>query len=49
MIKKMQKTVPWTYLREGLNGEENGGIFYEKEWQKTNQIDFRIEKSNNIC
>ena len=27
-----------------LNGEEIIGIFYEKELQKTNQKEFRIEK-----
>ena len=27
-----------------LNGEEIIGIFYEKELQKTNQEEFRIEK-----
>ena len=28
----------------GLNGEEIVGKFYEKEFQKTNQEKFRIEK-----
>ena len=27
-----------------LNGEEIGGTFYEKEFQKTKQEEFRIEK-----
>ena len=27
-----------------LNGEETVGTFYEKELQKTNQKEFRIEK-----
>ena len=27
-----------------LTGEEITGGFYEKEWQKTNQKEFRIEK-----
>ena len=27
-----------------MNGEENTGSFYEKELQKTNQKEFRIEK-----
>ena len=26
-----------------INGEEIVGTFYEKEWQKTNQKEFRIE------
>ena len=29
----------------GLNGEEILGSFYEKELQKTNQKEFRIEKA----
>ena len=36
--------VPWTYLINDLNGEEIKGSFYEKELQKTNQKEFRIEK-----
>ena len=34
----------WTYTINGLNGEEIVGSFYEKELQKTNQKEFRIEK-----
>ena len=37
-------TVPWTYPISDLNGEEITGSFYEKELQKTNQKEFRIEK-----
>ena len=44
MINKIKNTVPWTYLINDLNGEEITGIFYEKELQKTNQKEFRIEK-----
>ena len=36
--------MPWTYLTNDLNGEEIVGTFYEKELQKTNQKEFRIEK-----
>ena len=36
--------MPWTYIINDLNGEEIAGSFYEKELQKTNQKDFRIEK-----
>ena len=36
--------LPWTYIINDLNGEENVGSFYEKELQKTNQKEFRIEK-----
>ena len=45
-IKKVKNTVPWTYVINDLNGEKNIGTFYEKERQKTNQQEFRIEKSN---
>ena len=44
VIKKVKNTVPWTYVMNDLNGEEIIGIFYEKELQKTNQQEFRIEK-----
>ena len=44
VIKKVTNTVPWTYVINGLNGEEIIGTFYEKELQKTNQKEFRIEK-----
>ena len=44
VIKKVKNTVPWTYVINDLNGEEITGIFYEKELQKTNQEEFRIEK-----
>ena len=32
------------YVINDLNGEEIIGTFYEKELQKTNQQEFRIEK-----
>ena len=41
---KKKNTVPWTYVISDLNGEEIIGSFYEKELQKTNQKEFRIEK-----
>ena len=44
VIKKVKNTVPWTYVLNDLNGEEFTGTFYEKELQKTNQEEFRIEK-----
>ena len=37
--------MPWTYLTNDLNGEEIVGTFYEKELQKTNQKEFRIENA----
>ena len=44
VIKKVKSTIPWTYIINDLNGEEIIGTFYEKELQKTNQEEFRIEK-----
>ena len=35
--------MPWRYVVRDLNGEV-GGTFYEKELQKTNQKEFRVEK-----
>ena len=36
--------MPWTYEINDLNSEKIVGVFYEKELQKTNQKEFRIEK-----
>ena len=44
IVIKIKNTVPWTYVTSDLNGEEIVGSFYEKELQKTNQKEFRIEK-----
>ena len=44
-IKKVKNTVPWTYVVNDLNGEEIKGKFYEKELQKANKKEFRIEKA----
>ena len=44
VIKEVKNTVTWTYVISDLNGEEIIGTFYEKELQKTNQKEFRIEK-----
>ena len=44
VITKIKNTVQWTYGINDLNGEEIIGSFYEKELQKTNQKEFRIEK-----
>ena len=40
----IKNAVPWTYVINDINGEEIIGTFYEKELQKTNQGEFRIEK-----
>ena len=44
VVSKIKNTVLWTYVINDLNGEEIIGTFYEKELQKTNQQEFRIEK-----
>ena len=43
VIKKVKNTVPWIYVIIDVDGEEIIGSFYEKELQKTNQEEFRIE------
>ena len=42
MVKKI--IVPWTYVIDDLNCEEITGTLHEKELQKINQQEFRIEK-----
>ena len=37
-------TLSWTYVISDFNDEEIVGIFYEKELQKTNEKEFRVEK-----
>ena len=44
VISKINNTVPWTYVINDLHSEEIAGTFYEKELQKTDQEEFRIEK-----
>ena len=44
VIKKVKNPVPWTYVINDINGKEIVGTFYEKELQKTNQKEFRIDK-----
>ena len=44
VISKIKNAVPWTYVINDLNGEEIIRTFYEKDLQKTNQKEFRIEK-----
>ena len=36
--------MPWTYVISDLNWKKIVGKFYEKELQKTNQKEFRVEK-----
>ena len=44
VIKKNENKVPWTYVINDLNDNGIIGTFYEKELQKANQQEFRIEK-----
>ena len=44
MNEKIKNKVPLTYVISDLNSKEIVGSFYEKEQQKTNQKEFRIEK-----
>ena len=44
VIKKVKSTVPWAYVISDLNEEEIVGTFYKKEFQKTYQKVFRVEK-----
>ena len=44
IVSKIKNTVSWTYAISDLNGEEIIQSFYEKELQKNNQKNFRIEK-----
>ena len=44
VINTIKSIVPCTYAISDLNGEKIAGSFYEKELQKTNLKEFRIEK-----
>ena len=44
IISKIKNTIPWIYVINDLNGEEIIRTFYEKELQKTDQKEFRMEK-----
>ena len=44
VVSKIKNIVPCTYVINDLNDEEITGTFYEKELQKTNQKEFRVEK-----
>ena len=44
VIKEIKNTVPWTYVINDLNSKKVIGTFYEKELQKIDQQEFRIEK-----
>ena len=44
VIKKVKNTVSWTYVISVLKGEQIVETFYEKELQKANQKEIRVEK-----
>ena len=44
VVKKIKNIIPWTYVIDDLNGEEITGTFHEKELQRIDQQEFRIEK-----
>ena len=44
LLSQFKKSVPWTYVANGLNSEEIVRTFCKKELQKTNQKEFRTEK-----
>ena len=44
VANKIKNTMLWKYEINDLNGEKNLGSFYEKELQKTDQKELRIEK-----
>ena len=43
-LKKVKNTVSWTPVISEFKYEEIVGKFFEKELQKTNQKEFRVEK-----
>ena len=45
VIKKVKNTVLWIYVISDLKGEEMFRTFYEKELQKTNPKEFKVEKA----
>ena len=44
VTKKVKNIVPWTYAINDLNGDEIIGTFYETEIQKSNQLEFMVDK-----
>ena len=43
--KEIKNTAPWLYVIEDLHSETIRGTFSEQELQKTQQKEFRIDKS----
>ena len=42
VIKKVKNSALWTYVIADLNGEEIFGAFYEKDLEKTNQLNKQV-------
>ena len=47
VIKKVNNTVPWTYIISNLKDEETFETFYENELQRKNKKDYGVEKLAN--
>ena len=44
MIKKFKTAVPWACVISDFNDEEAVRTFHQKELQKANQKEFKVEK-----
>ena len=44
VIKEVKTTAPWTYVIDDVKGAEIVETFYEKQLQKANKKEFRVEK-----
>ena len=44
LVRKVKNTVPWTYAISDLQREESDVTFYEKELQKTDKKELRVDK-----
>ena len=44
VVSKIKDTVPWRYVISDLNGGKSAGSVYEKDLQKINKKENRIEK-----
>lgn len=44
VIRKVKHVVSWTFFISDLNCEETNGTLYEKELQKANPTEYRVEK-----
>ena len=49
VIKKIENTVPWTYITKDVNDEESFGMFYEKYFQKKIKQNLKLKKYLRKC